>query len=373
MDHVNCIVAGAGVIGIATARALALAGRDVVIIEAEDIIGSHTSSRNSEVIHAGIYYAENSLKASFCVSGKMALYDYCRDRAIPHEQTGKLIVATRNEDLDTLASIHRHALANGVDDIRQISAEEAVESEPELSCIAALHSPSTGIVDSHALILSMLGEAEDRGTMVAFGTKVASVRPDGRRFIVAFEGDDADAVSCDIFINAAGHGAWDIARSIPRLPAGIVPPHLLSKGNYYSLSGHPCPFRQLIYPVPGDGSLGIHFTRDLAGQARFGPDVFWMDGEELDYTVLDDRADDFAEAIRTYWPALPDNALAPSYCGIRPKMVGSGQPAADFVIRSPKQNGFNGLVQLFGMESPGLTGCLVIGEYVADMALKDFR
>lgn len=373
MDHVNCIVAGAGVIGIAVARALALAGRDVVIIEAEDIIGSHTSSRNSEVIHSGIYYAENSLKARFCVAGKKALYAYCRERGVPHERTGKLIVATREEDLETLASIHRHALANGVSDVRRISAREAIEAEPELHCIAALHSPSTGIVDSHALMLSMLGEAEDHGAMVAFRSRIASVRPEGGRFVVAFEGGGTEPVSCDVFINAAGHGAWDIARSIAGLPESVVPAHLLSKGNYYSLSGHPRPFRQLIYPVPGDGSLGIHFTRDLAGQARFGPDVFWMDGEELDYTVIDDRADDFARAIRTYWPALPDNALAPSYCGIRPKMVGSGQPAVDFVIRSPAENGYAGLVQLFGIESPGLTSCLIIGDYVAEMALKDFR
>ncbi|MEX3008006.1 NAD(P)/FAD-dependent oxidoreductase [Hoeflea sp. TYP-13] len=373
MDHIDCIVAGAGVIGLAIARSLAKAGRDVVIVEAEDIIGSHTSSRNSEVIHAGIYYAANSLKARFCVEGKKALYAYCKDRNIPHERTGKLIVASEGEDLPKLKSIHEHALANGVDDIREMSADEAKALEPELRCIAALHSPSTGIIDSHALMLSLLGEAEDAGAMVAFGSTVSSVQADNGKFIVSVEGEQPYTVSCSTFVNAAGHGAWDIARSMKSLKNELIPPHYLSKGSYYSLSGHRSPFRQLIYPVPGDGSLGIHFTRDLAGQARFGPDVLWMEGETLDYSVPQDRGAEFEKAIRTYWPGLPDGALMPSYCGIRPKLVWSGKPAADFLIQSRADHGIDGLVQLFGIESPGLTSCLVIGDYVATLATKESR
>lgn len=368
MDHVDCIVAGAGVLGLAIARSLALRGRDVVVVEAEDMIGTQTSSRNSEVIHAGIYYAAGSLKARFCVAGKKALYAYCAERGIPHERTGKLIVATDDGQRATLQSIHAHAIANGVDDIRAIQAEEAINYEPELFCVSALHSPSSGIIDSHALMLSLQGDAEDAGTMIAFNSRVVAVRPQADGFEIDVEGDGAHTLSCNTFINAAGHGAWAIARAIEGLGRDRIPPHYLSKGNYYALSGHKSPFSQLIYPVPGDGSLGIHFTRDLAGQARFGPDVHWMEGETLDYTVVTGQEQVFAEAIRTYWPGLPDNALMPSYCGIRPKMVPTGHAPADFLVQSPRDSGIAGLVQLFGMESPALTSCLVIGEHVADLA-----
>ena len=367
MDHIDCIVAGGGVVGLGIARALALAGREVVIIEAENIVGSHTSARNSEVIHAGIYYAAGSLKARLCVSGKPALYTYCQDHGIGHERTGKLIVAAREEDLPGLASIREHALANGVDDIRAISAQEAMALEPELFCVGALSSPSTGIVDSHALMLALRGDAEDAGAMIAFNSRVTSLEPADGRLKVCVGGAEPSVVTCNDFVNAAGHGAWDIARSVPGLSAGAIPPHLLSKGNYYALSGHATPFRQLIYPMPGDGSLGIHFTRDLAGQARFGPDVEWMEGEELDYNVATGKEKLFEDDIRSYWPNLPANALVPSYCGIRPKMIGTGMAPADFIIQSPRDNGIDGLTQLFGMESPGLTSCLSIGDYVAQI------
>jgi L-2-hydroxyglutarate oxidase LhgO len=370
MDHVDCIVAGAGVIGLAVARSLALAGREVVVIEAEDIIGSHTSSRNSEVIHAGIYYAANSLKARFCVAGRKALYAYCRDRHIAHKRTGKLIVATRDEDLPKLASIRAHAIANGVSDLAVLSADEAMVLEPELYCLGALQSPSTGIVDSHGLMLSYQGEAEDNGAMIAFQSRLTAVRPETDRLVLAIEGAEKTEISCSILVNAAGHGAWDIARAVTGMPADAIPEHHLSKGNYYALSGVATPFRQLVYPMPGDGNLGIHFTRDLAGQARFGPDVEWLKGETLDYQVSFDRTREFEDAIRTYWPALPDNAITPTYCGIRPKLITSGAPPADFIIQTPADHGIKGLIQLFGIESPGLTGSLVIGDYIAGRVIS---
>ncbi|MEM9106615.1 MAG: NAD(P)/FAD-dependent oxidoreductase [Pseudomonadota bacterium] len=371
MDHIDCLVAGGGVIGIAIARALAQAGRDVVIVEAETMIGTHTSSRNSEVLHAGIYYAANSLKAKLCVEGIRRLYAYCNERAIPHLQTGKLIVATHEAEMSQLHSILAHARNNQVAEIDEISAKEAMAMEPELFCVGALHSPRTGIIDSHALMLSLLGEAQDAGAMLAYGSRIDAVRRDGDRFVVEIAGDQPYTMSCDCFINAAGHGAWDIARSLADLRPESIPPHILSKGSYYALTGHTSPFEQLVYPIPGDGSLGIHFTRDLAGQARFGPDVLWMEGEMLDYSVPQDKAEEFTIAIRTYWPGIPDNALMPSYCGIRPKMVPSGHPAADFVIQSSSDHGITGLVQLFGIESPGLTSCLVIADYVKTLVSQD--
>jgi len=365
MDHVDCVIAGAGVIGLAVTRALALAGRDVVVIEAEDIIGSQTSSRNSEVIHAGIYYATGSLKARLCVAGRDALYAYCTDRHIAHERTGKLIVATRDAELPKLAAIRDQALANGVTDVRMLSAGEAMALEPALFCVAALHSPSTGIVDSHGLMLSYQGEAEDHGAMIAFGSRIVVVRPDTNRLVLTVDGDTQSEIACACFVNAAGHGAWDIAHAIGGLPAAAIPDHYLCKGNYYALEGHPTPFQRLIYPMPGDGNLGIHFTRDLAGQARFGPDVEWLATDVPDYRVSADRGAAFEQAVRSYWPGLPTGALVPGYYGIRPKLVGSGEPAADFIIQTPADHGIRGLVQLFGIESPGLTASLAIGERIA--------
>ncbi len=373
MDHVDCVVAGAGVIGLTAARSLALAGREVVVVEAEAMIGTQTSSRNSEVIHAGIYYATGSFKARLCVAGREALYAYCRDRGIPHDRTGKLIVAAREADLAGLKAIHAQALANGVGNIVAITAAEAMSMEPQLHCIAALHSPSTGIVDSHALMLSYQGEAEDRGAMIAFENRLVAVRQEGLRLVLTVDGDERTEISCSLLVNAAGHGAWDIARNIAGLPCEAIPPHVLSKGNYYALKEGRAPFRHLVYPMPGDGSLGIHFTRDLAGQARFGPDVEWLEGETLDYRVSAGREKAFTEAIRSYWPDLPDDALVPDYCGIRPKMVGSGKAPADFLIQTPEDHGIAGLIQLFGIESPGLTASLAIGDYIARCAAEQRR
>ncbi|MCR9138923.1 MAG: NAD(P)/FAD-dependent oxidoreductase [Alphaproteobacteria bacterium] len=364
MDHVDCVVAGAGIIGLAAARSLAHAGRDVVVLEAEEIIGSHTSSRNSEVIHAGIYYPTHSLKAQWCVEGRNALYAYCAERNIAHERTGKLIVATRDADMPRLAALRAQAEANGVTDIEVLTAADAMALEPQLHCVGALRSPSTGIVDSHSLMLSYQGEAEDHGAMIAFASRLRSVRPEQDHLILTIDGSEQLEISCSVLVNAAGHGAWNIARSVVGIPSEAIPPHRLAKGNYYSLSGCPTPFKRLVYPMPSESGLGIHFTRDLAGQARFGPDVEWLDGETLDYSVSTDRVQEFEVAIRSYWPGMPDNALTPTYSGIRPKLVGSGAPPGDFVLQSPADHGIAGLYQLFGIESPGLTASLVIGEQI---------
>lgn len=365
MDHVDCVVAGAGVIGLAAARSLALAGREVIVLEAEDIIGSQTSSRNSEVIHAGIYYPTNSLKARWCVEGREALYAYCAERNIAHARIGKLIVATRDEDVPRLRALHAQAEANGVTNIEVLAAKDAMALEPELQCVAALRSPSTGIIDSHGLMLSYQGEAEDHGAMIAFASRLTAARPDTNGIVLTVDGAQQIEIACSILINAAGHGAWNIARSIAGMPFEAIPPHHLARGNYYSLSGCPTPFERLVYPMPTESGLGIHFTRDLAGQARFGPDVEWLDGETLDYSVSTNRVQEFETAIRTYWPGMPDKALTPTYSGIRPKLVGPGASPADFVLQSPADHGIDGLFQLFGIESPGLTASLVIGERIA--------
>ena len=296
-----------------------------------------------------------------------------RKRGIAHERTGKLIVATAEDEMPALERLHQQALANGVSDIRHISAEEAIDMEPELSCVGALLSPSTGIIDSHGLMLSYQGEAEDHGAMIAFGSRLTKVTPDSDELRLKIEGDSSVEISCSVLVNAAGHGAWDIARSVLGLPADAIPPHFLAKGNYYGLSGHRTPFQKLVYPMPGDGNLGVHFTRDLAGASRFGPDVEWLKGETLDYEVSDGRITEFETAIRAYWPSLPDHALFASYSGIRPKLVPSGAAPADFVLQSPSDHGVKGLYQLFGIESPGLTASLPIGQMLAGMVAEDTK
>lgn len=360
MDSVECVVIGAGVVGLAVARALALQGREVVILEAEDAIGTHTSSRNSEVIHAGIYYPKGSLKARACVEGKERLYRYCVERGIPHRRSGKLIVATDEAQAGELEGIQRKAHANGVTDVVWMSREQAVALEPDLRCAAALYSPSTGIVDSHALMLAYLGDAETAGAMLALKSPLerAAVRGDGFELRVA----GAEPIRCRLLVNSAGLTAPSVARRIDGYPAALSPGEFYAKGNYYSLARR-APFSRLIYPVPEPGGLGVHITLDLAGQARFGPDVEWID--RIEYSVDPGRSARFYAAIRRYWPGLPDGALSPGYAGIRPKTAGPSEPAPDFLIQGPEVHGIPGLVHLYGIESPGLTASLALADTVA--------
>ena len=365
MDRVECVVIGAGVVGLAVARALAMAGREVVILESEDAIGTHTSSRNSEVIHAGIYYPPGSLKARSCVEGRKRLYAYCDAHGVPYRRCGKLIVATQQSQVSQLREILHKAHANGVADVAQIPAEEAMRMEPALHCVAALHSPSTGVIDSHALMLAYLGDAEAAGAMLALKSPL-------ERAVVTSQGFELEIektkIETKILVNSAGLRAPSIARLIEGFAPQHVPPELYAKGNYYSLTGR-APFARLIYPVPEPGGLGVHITLDLAGQARFGPDVEWV--ERIAYDVDPRRADSFYAAIRRYWPALPDGALSPGYAGIRPKISGPREPAADFVLQGPKVHGVPGLVNLFGIESPGLTASLKLAEDVRDLLAAD--
>ena len=360
MDRVDAVVIGAGLVGLAVARALALAGREVVILEAEDAIGTHTSSRNSEVIHAGIYYPPGSLKARACVAGRRRLYAYCAERGVPHRRCGKLIVAADAAQREALEGIRRQAHGNGVADVVPLDMAEVRALEPELSCVAALHSPSTGIVDSHALMLAYLGDAENAGAVLALKSPLQKgvVRKDGIELHVA----GAEPLLAAQVVNSAGLRAPSVARRIEGYPARLAPPELYAKGNYYTLARR-APFSRLIYPVPEPGGLGVHVTLDLGGRARFGPDVEWVDG--VDYRVDPARAGRFYAAIRRYWPGLPDGALEPGYAGIRPKISGPGEPAADFVLQGPRAHGVAGLVHLYGIESPGLTASLALADDVA--------
>ncbi|KPU99164.1 FAD-dependent oxidoreductase [Variovorax paradoxus] len=363
MDDLDCAVIGGGVVGLAVARALALAGREVMVLEAEGAIGTGTSSRNSEVIHAGIYYPQASLKARLCVEGKQLLYAYAEARGVPHRRCGKLIVATSAEQVAQLEAIRLKAAANGVDDLETISAAQAVALEPQLRCMAALVSPSTGIVDSHALMLSLLGDLENAGGMLAL--KSAVRRADLEEGGIVLTAQDGTRLRCRSVVNAAGLGAPDLARHFGGLATETVPTAYFAKGNYFTLSGR-APFGRLVYPVPEPGGLGVHLTIDLGGQAKFGPDVQWVSSPD-DLVVDPARGDAFYAEVRKYWPALPDGALIPGYAGMRPKISGPGDPAADFRIDGPRAHGVRGLVNLFGIESPGLTSSLAIGRHVADL------
>jgi len=360
LDRVDTAVIGAGLVGLAVARALSLQGREVVILEAEDAIGTHTSSRNSEVMHAGIYYAHGSLKARACIEGRERLYAYCAERGVPHRRCGKLIVAADAAQIPELDAILARAHANGVSDVARIGVAAAKAMEPELSCVAALHSPSTGIVDSHALMLAYLGDAQSAGAMLALKSPLerARVRADGIELQVA----GAEPLLAGALVNCAGLRAPSVARRIEGYPPGHAPRELYAKGNYYALARR-SPFTRLVYPVPEPGGLGVHVTLDLGGRARFGPDVEWV--EAIDYRVDARRAQAFYAAIRRYWPGLPDGALEPGYAGIRPKISGRGEPAADFVVQGPRAHGVPGLVNLFGIESPGLTASLALADHAA--------
>ena len=361
MDNVDCVVVGAGVIGLAVGRALALQGREVVILEAEDAIGTQTSSRNSEVIHAGIYYPQGSLKARSCVRGKELLYGYCVSHGVPHRRCGKLIVATDAAQLAELAAIQARAHANGVTDVVWFTREQALALEPELNCVAALYSPSTGTIDSHALMLGYLGDAEAAGAMLALQSPLERARVRDGTIELDVGGAEPMQLAARCVVNSAGLTAPSVARRIAGYPEKHAPRELYAKGNYYSLT-RKSPFSRLVYPVPEPGGLGVHLTVDLGGQARFGPDVEWVD--RIGYEVDPRRAERFYAAIRRYWPGLPDGALAPGYAGIRPKIAGPGEPAPDFIVQGPREHGVAGLVHLFGIESPGLTASLALAEEV---------
>src|SRR4051812_34218145 len=361
MEKLDAVVIGAGVVGLAVARALAMAGREVVILEAEDAIGTHTSSRNSEVIHAGIYYPKGSLKARTCVAGKQLLYEYCVSHGVPHRRSGKLIVASSDEQLDELKAIQQKAHANGVTDVVWMTQAQVVALEPEIRCVAGLYSPSTGIIDSHALMLAYQGDAEAHGAMLALKSPLERVEvvPDG--FLISVL--NSEKIKAGILINSAGLRAPSVAKAMEGYRAELAPRELYAKGNYYSLT-RKSPFTRLVYPVPEPGGLGVHVTLDLGGQARFGPDVEWVD--RIDYGVDPRRAERFYAAIRRYWPGVPDGSLAPGYSGIRPKTAGPKDPAPDFEIQGPRQHGVPGLVHLFGIESPGLTASLDLARTVRD-------
>src|SRR5712671_7322147 len=360
-ERVDAVVVGAGVVGLAVARALALGGREVIVLEAQSTIGTGTSSRNSEVIHAGIYYPPGSLKAKLCVAGRLALYPFLAERGIAHRRRGKLIVAADPAQIPALEKLHAQARANGVADLRMLAARETRALEPQLACVAALESPSTGIIDSHAFMLALRGEAEDHGAAIAFRSPLLAGRIREGGIELEVGGAEPMRLLARTVVNCAGLFAQDVARSIEGFPAERIPPTYYCKGNYFSLSGR-SPFSRLVYPAPEAAGLGVHLTLDLSGQARFGPDVEWI--ERIDYDVDPRRAEVFYDAIRNYWPDLKDGALQPAYSGIRPKLQARGQPASDFLIQAPADHGVPRFINLFGIESPGLTAALAIGDHV---------
>jgi len=364
-ERVETLVIGAGVVGLAIARRLALAGQEVIVVEAADAIGTGTSSRNSEVIHAGIYYPEASLKGRLCVAGRDAMYAYCEAYGVNYSRLGKLVVATTDDEMKALSVVEKKAAANGCDDLEWLDGDEARELEPELLCKGALLAPSTGIVDSHGFMLSLQGEAEANGAMFALNSPVVSGETRREGGIVLQVGGEAGMeIECQTLVNSAGLDAQSVAASIAGVPANTIPHLYFAKGNYFILSGRN-PFSRLIYPVPGSASLGLHLGIDLGGQAKFGPDVEWIDAPN--YEVSLEREPKFYESIRRYWPDLPDGALQPGYVGVRPKLVPAGSPPADFAIHGLETHGIPGLVNLFGIESPGLTSSLAIAEYIAGM------
>ena len=372
MERVDCVVIGAGVIGIAVAREMALQGRETILLERESSFGTISSARNSEVIHAGIYYPKDSLKAKLCVQGNRLLYEYCRTHQVATQPYGKLIVATDDTQLDDLQALLYKAQGNGVPAIKLITAAKAKQLEPQLHCSAALLSSSTGIVDSHGYMLSLLGGFEDAGGMVAYQSPLISATPMGAHAKDGFEleigGADAMHIQTKLLINCAGMSAPALAQRIELLPKDQIPKAYFAKGNYFSLSGK-SPFKHLIYPIPEPGGLGVHLTLDMAGQAKFGPDVEWLeiDNEaQIDYTVNPKRGDGFYEAVRRYWPGLKDHSLQADYSGVRAKIVPPNAPAGDFCFNTPNEHGLEGLFNLYGFESPGLTSSLAIAQHLEE-------
>jgi L-2-hydroxyglutarate oxidase LhgO len=381
-EQIDCAVIGGGVVGLAVARALALSGREVILFEAESALGTGTSSRNSEVIHAGIYYPSGSLKARLCVPGRDALYRYCETRGVAHRRLGKLIAATTAEEVGTLARYAAQARANGVTDLRTLTADEARALEPQLRCVAGLLSPSSGIIDSHALMLAYQAELEAHGGTVLTRSRITGGSLAGQAVVlhVADAADAADvanaadaagasgasagtrlSVRARTVVNCAGLGAQQLSRQIDGVPPQSIPPRYLARGQYFSLAGR-APFHRLVYPIAEAGGLGIHVTLDLSGRVRFGPDVQWIG--EVDYSFDESRRDAFIRAIRRYYPTLDPALLQPAYTGIRPKISGPGQPDADFCIRGPKDHDGCAYVALYGIESPGLTASLALADYV---------
>ncbi|QWE19877.1 NAD(P)/FAD-dependent oxidoreductase [Polynucleobacter sp. AP-Kolm-20A-A1] len=370
MEQIDCVVIGAGVVGLAVAREMALQGRETILLERENAFGTISSARNSEVIHAGIYYPKDSLKAKLCVEGNRLLYEYCRSHQVATQPYGKLIVASDATQMDDLQAILYKAQNNGVPEIKMISGDEARALEPNLQCSAAILSSSTGIVDSHGYMLSLLGGFEDAGGMIAYQSPLLSAKPIGVNAEGGFEleigGPDGMKIQTKLLINCAGMSAPAVAQKIEGLEKDQIPKAYFAKGNYFSLSGK-SPFKHLIYPIPEPGGLGVHLTLDMGGQAKFGPDVEWLDIEtegQIDYTVDPKRGDGFYEAVRRYWPDLKDGSLQPDYSGVRAKIVPPNAPAGDFCFDTPKEHGLHGLFNLYGFESPGLTSSLAIARYL---------
>jgi L-2-hydroxyglutarate oxidase LhgO len=356
------LVVGAGVVGLAVARAAALKGHDVIVAEQTLGIGNGVSSRNSEVIHGGMYYPTGSLRAHHCPLGRRLMYEFCASHGVPHSKCGKLIVATEDAEVAKMAAILKQGQVNGVEGFKMIDGAAARAMEPQVHCVAALHSPETGIVDSHSFMRALQGDLEDRGGAIAFNTKVERLLRTQAGWVVRFSGIERGELAVDAVVNSAGLGAQALARHTEDYPEQRVPRLVLARGNYFGYAGRPV-FSRLIYPAPRiDGGLGTHVTLDLAGRMRFGPDVEWIDEEN--YNVNPERAKSFYASIRRYWPGLPDNSLQPDYAGIRPKLTGPGEAAADFLIEGPAQHGLPGLVHLFGIESPGLTASLSIADEV---------
>ncbi len=364
METLDCAVIGAGVVGLAIARKLAQSGRDVVLLEAEDAFGTHTSARNSEVMHAGIYYASGSMKARLCVPGRKALYDYCAEHNVNHQRIGKVIVACDDSEIAALKKYKAQAEANGVDDLRMLTPTELKEMEPNVRCVAGFLSPSTGIIDSHGLMLSYLGEAEDNGAMLALSSPVLSGKVESDGIVLEVGGADPMTLKCRTVIISAGLKAPDLARSIKGIPEDTIPPTFYAIGHYYTLTTK-SPFNRLIYPVARPDWLGVHVTIDLGGRVKFGPDFEWID--RVDYQFDQTREASFYKAIRHYYPSLQDGTLQPGYTGIRPRITGPGEPVQDFTFHNHRVHGVKGLVALYGIESPGLTSSLAIADHVAKL------